>query len=113
MPNRFELTFVSEDRLVQNQDLYARLELITPETEPFTATQLAKAQPRSRLQSRLGQVAVTLLKFFVGSREPQIVTKHDRDGNAHYSVYDPIDRSHQTFHSEEAVRAWLDGRYYR
>jgi len=113
MPNRFELTFFSEDRLVQNQDLYARLELITPETEPFTATQLAQTQQRSRLKSRLGQVAMALLKFFVGSREPQIATKYDREGNAYYSVYDPIDRSHQTFHSEEAVRAWLDGRYYR
>jgi len=107
MPNRFELPLYLEDRLVQSKDLYARLELITP--EPAQPPARATAASPSRWQ-RWGQA---LFRYFLGSQEPRIVTKSDRAGNPIYEVYDPIDRRHHTFASEQAVRVWLEERYYQ
>ena len=96
-----------EDRLVQSKDLYARLELITP--DPAQSTAAKTAAPPARWQ-RWGRA---LFRYFLGSREPHIVTKRDRDGNPYYDVYDPIDRRHHTFGSEHEVRVWLEERYYQ
>ena len=44
--------------------------------------------------------------------EPQIVQKHDCNGNIYWQVYDPISATHCSLSSEQEVRAWLDSRYY-
>lgn len=109
MPNRFELTLFSEDRLVQQPDLYARLELITPELEPAHPV---PSRPSAR-SGRWSQWGHALLKYFVGSKEPQISTHYDDAGNPFYVVYDPVAHQRYTFDTEQAVRTWLDGRYYQ
>lgn len=111
MPNRFELTLILEDSLVQQQDLYARLELITPELEAQRAINADSLKPK--ITDRLGQWGNTLLKYFTGSREPRISSHRGADGNVYYEVYDPIDRQRHTFSSEHEVRVWLEGRYYQ
>jgi|GEM_PF-1014197 len=107
MPNRFELTLHLEDRLVHSEDLYARLELIN--SEPAQLTARVAVESPSRWQ-RWGHA---LFRYFLGSKEPRIVTKTDREGNSCYEVYDPIDRRHYTFGSEHDVRVWLEERYYQ
>jgi len=108
MPNRFELTFYLEDRLVHSsKDLYARLELLN--SEYAQPTERVSAESPSRWQ-RWGQA---LFRYFLGAKEPRIVTKIDRDGHLFYEVYDPIDRRHHTFGSEHDVRVWLEERYYQ
>lgn len=96
---------------MQQQDLYARLELIQP-------SDLERSTPNSpnRLsgaQSRLSAWGRTLLKYFLGSKEPQIATKRDLDGHVYYVVFDPVDRRRYMFGSEHEVRVWLEGRYYQ
>lgn len=98
---------------MQPQDLYARLELITPELKQANIAAQRQAARQRGLKFRLQQFGQALLKSFLGSREPQIATKYDREGRAYYVVYDPVDRQHYTFHSEQEVRIWLDGRYYQ
>lgn len=44
--------------------------------------------------------------------EPQIVQKHNLQGNTYWQIYDPISTSHRSFSSKQEVRAWLDSRYY-
>ena len=44
--------------------------------------------------------------------EPRAKRKMDEFGNLSYQVYDPVSNSHHTFTSEEALRIWLDQRYY-
>lgn len=92
---------------MQNQDLYARLELI-PSRSEGPATQQGTA-----ISERLRQWANAVLTYFVGSKEPRITTKTDHEGQLFYEVYDPVDQRHHRFGSEAEVRGWLDERYYQ
>lgn len=97
---------------MQSKDLYARLELLNAEP---TQAQPAPSQPRATVAvtpqwQRWGEA---LFRYFVGSKEPRIVVKPQRDGPALYEVYDPVDRRRHTFGSEHEVRVWLEERYYQ
>ncbi len=107
MPNRFVLTGHSEDKLVQNQDLYARLELIAPQPRSSAIARVAA------MGGRLRQWSHAALRYFVGSQEPRITTQINHDGQRVYAVYDPVDQRHHHFASEAEVRGWLDQRYYQ
>ncbi|HEY9889617.1 MAG TPA: hypothetical protein V6D02_14525 [Candidatus Obscuribacterales bacterium] len=109
MPNRFELTLFLEDSLVQQSELYARLELIT--LDQNVTEDIAPRSPQS--PSRLRRWGQALLAYWVGDRatEPKIWTKRDLDGHDYYVVYDPFDQRRRTFGSAESVRIWLEERY--
>lgn len=99
---------------MKNSDLYARLELITSESEHPASVDVSRVnQVWARSKAYLDKVGQSLLGYFCGSKDPQIVTKRDRDGNTFFVAYDPIDQAHYTFTSEQEVRVWLDQRYYQ
>lgn len=60
--------------------------------------------------SQLGEAISSSFRF---NLEPHIQKHQDRQGNPYYRVYDPIERAHHTFTSEESVRIWLEGRYHK
>jgi hypothetical protein len=99
-----------EDSLVPHQDLYARLEGLTP-------SDLNRSAPAPTVwtltQRRIIRWSQALVKSFLGSREPQITRKVDLDGHGYYVVFDPVDQRRYTFGSEQEVRIWLDQRYYQ
>lgn len=98
---------------MQSKDLYARLELLSP--EQVQSQQTTPEPGRSRLvnvQRQLGQWGMALLRYFTGSQQPHITVKSDRAGQSFYEVYDPVDRQHHIFGTEQEVRVWLEQRYY-
>lgn len=44
--------------------------------------------------------------------EPRVRRKVNQCGTPTYQIYDPVTHCHHTFSSEEALRVWLDKRYY-
>jgi hypothetical protein len=66
----------------------------------------------ARARQRLGQAGRSLLAYFFGSTEPQISIRYDSDGQPLFVAYDPVDRVRRTFATEQALRVWLEQRYY-
>ncbi|MDB9528202.1 hypothetical protein PN498_19575 [Oscillatoria sp. CS-180] len=99
---------------MQQKNLYARLELLTPELEQTLKNRRFRPlRKRVDVRHLLGQLGQALLNFFVGSQEPRIIAKRDRNGYfLNYEVYDPVSRSRYVFDSEQELRVWLDQRYY-
>lgn len=96
------------------QDLYAQLELIAPPSpDPTTARLSPVAAAWTQVKAQLHQVGQSMLNYFCGSMEPQVSIRCDRTGQPHFQVYDPFDQRHHTFPSEEALRIWLEQRYYQ
>lgn len=98
---------------MKSYDLYAKLELIATESEQTTVPSCPpKRATQSVFQPLLNGVQ-TCQKWLHGWAEPRVHHRRDRQGKAHYEVYDPVSR--QRFHceSEAEVRAWLEQRYYR
>ncbi|MGD1927386.1 MAG: hypothetical protein ACFB12_00640 [Leptolyngbyaceae cyanobacterium] len=95
------------------QDLYARLELISPEQEQ--APLIDSETARGAHQSRWSQLGRAIVNYLVGAQaqDPTIWTKRDREGHLYYEAYDPVTRTRHHFDSERAVRVWLDERYYQ
>lgn len=100
---------------MQSKDLYARLELLSPEQVQKQTD--APATGRSRLanfQRQLGRRGAALLRYFAGSKEPRIAVKRDLYGDgSFYEVYDPVDGLYHIFATEQEVRVWLEQRYYQ
>lgn len=71
-------------------------------------TRRVHPDPHARLQ----RVIDTLLNLLVPSDQPQVRRSQNRQGQPLWSVYDPVSHTTQVFASEEAVRIWLEQRYY-
>ena len=100
------------------QDLYARLELISPEQLEQAAaphTLIASETARGSRQSRWSQLGHAIVHYLVGAQAqaPKIWPKRDRDGHLYYEAYDHVTPARHHFDSERAVRVWLDERYYQ
>lgn len=54
-----------------------------------------------------------LAKFAVGSSEPVVEQRWDRQGCRYYVVFDPRTHARTICSSESEVRAWLEQRYSR
>lgn len=65
------------------------------------------------LKISLSRFRQALSRAFSLSKEPAISEQKDRQGNAYYRVYDPVEDIHHIFTSEEAVRIWLEEHHYR
>jgi hypothetical protein len=113
MPNRFELIFHPEDRLVQPEHVYARLERLPLEPCLDGSSHQDLEAPKATSGDRWQRWGQSLLRYFVGSTAPRIQRRCDRAGRLYYQVYDPVDQRHYTFDSEPEVRVWLEGRYYQ
>ena len=117
MPNRFELTCFLKDTLMTQQELYAQLELISPEQQEQAAAThtLIDSETAQGRQSRWSQLGRAVVNYLVGAQaqDPKIWTHRDRDGHLYYEAYDPVTRTRHHFDSERAVRVWLDERYYQ
>lgn len=99
---------------MKNYDLYARLELITSDFEATHSEQNSSIhQLWIRSKTRLQQAAQSFLKYCVGSSEPTIAARRDRQGNQYFTAYDPVDGRHHSFASELELRVWLEQRYYQ
>lgn len=62
---------------------------------------------------KLRQVRQVISRSFIFYPEPLISSHLDRQGNPYYRLYEPIERAHHTFTSEESVRIWLEQRHNR
>ncbi|NJK72659.1 MAG: hypothetical protein HC926_05160 [Synechococcaceae cyanobacterium SM2_3_60] len=58
----------------------------------------------------LRQLLSHWLAFY--SAEPLIAWQRTCEGEITFTAYDPVDRSTHTFATEDALRVWLDQRYY-
>ncbi|MBE9100089.1 hypothetical protein [Vacuolonema iberomarrocanum] len=94
---------------MKSYDLYAELELITPEAKKEAQQALRAA--KSPLK-KIWQFAQGIQKHWANGSEPRIKQRWDSDGNPYYEVYDPISRQRLHCNSELEVRAWLEQRYY-
>lgn len=83
---------------------------VSPEVGSDTA---ARNQRLDWLRSRLKSLLVTASKLFNTTHEPRISKRFDRWGNIYFAVYDPANKTHQVFTSEQEVRIWLEQRYYQ
>jgi len=54
-----------------------------------------------------------LAKFAIGSSDPVVQQRRDRQGHAYYAVYDPTTGQRSIFTTEAEVRAWLEQRYHQ
>lgn len=81
--------------------------------------QKQSAQPREqkgwsqRFSHYRRRVGHQCLRFLVGSREPKITPRRDRNGNPYYEIYDPISGDRCSCATEQEVRVWLEQRYAR
>ncbi|MGD1860485.1 MAG: hypothetical protein ACFB0E_11005 [Leptolyngbyaceae cyanobacterium] len=99
---------------MQSKDLYARLELLSP--EQVQSRQSARESSRSRrisVRRQLGQWGAALWRYFTGSQQPHITMKWGLDRQPFYQVYDPVDHRRHIFSTEHEVRVWLEQRYYQ
>ncbi len=55
----------------------------------------------------------SLLNFLTGSQTLNIVKRSRPDGTVQWIVYDPNTEHPRFFDSEQAVRVWLEQRYYQ
>ncbi|MGI8934174.1 hypothetical protein [Leptolyngbya sp. BC1307] len=67
---------------------------------------------RSR-QKRIRQWAKAVIDFLTGQQTLSIRKQLSADGTVQWMVYDPDSGSRRLFNSEQAVRVWLEQRYYR
>lgn len=90
------------------------LEINSPDQlSPSLEKTVSPESPWKQLKSTLLQWGKSLLNFYSGSNEPRISRRFDRQGYPYFHIYDPIDNAHYTLSSEEAVRTWLEQRYYQ
>jgi len=73
----------------------------------------SKGQLLIWLGLKLRQVRQVISSSFSLYPESLISSHLDRQGNPYYHLYDPIERAHHTFTSEESIRIWLEQRHYR
>jgi hypothetical protein len=93
-------------------ELYARLELISPEVKvPETGRNTHWMNFWKRVHGQLDQVGHRLLNYFCGSMDPRISVRQSRNGIAQFRVYDPVTQRRLMFRSEAELRVWLDQRY--
>ncbi|MEM8602897.1 MAG: hypothetical protein AAGF24_03540 [Cyanobacteria bacterium P01_H01_bin.121] len=93
---------------MRSPHLYAQLELIPLE-------QLAKLEAVSPWQHVciwVNEFVDSSIKFLTGNQDPVIRVRHNRQNEVVYYVYDPVTGRSYNFSSAQAIRIWLDQRYY-
>lgn len=78
----------------------------------YRAIAESQSQDRAAISRRLSAAIEALLSSFVGSNQPQVRMACDRQGQLYWQVYDPVNRAHHRFDTEDEVRVWLEQRYY-
>ncbi|HEY9735948.1 MAG TPA: hypothetical protein V6D06_06680, partial [Trichocoleus sp.] len=76
---------------------------------PYTKPAGNASQSR---QAPIQRLLEALLNTLAPSQQPR-VSCFERHGQTFWSVYDPISRKTEQLDSEEAVRIWLERRYYQ
>ncbi len=82
---------------------------VNPTATAYRAPELTTLE-RPQAPTWLRQLLAHWLAFY--SAEPLIAWQRNGAGDITFTAYDPVDRSTHTFASEEALRVWLDQRYY-
>lgn len=93
-------------------DIYAELELISPEDAQKAAHSFKSSQRDKSTFKTAWRFAQGVCKRVAGSSEPSVMERCDRQGNPYYEIYDPISRQRVHCETESEVRAWLEQRYY-
>ena len=68
---------------------------------------------RSEKKSRLSRFAQALLEFLTGENTLSIKKQQSAQGETIWTVYDCATDTRRTFDSQQAVRVWLETRYYQ
>ena len=66
-----------------------------------------------RVRGWLKESAIALINFLTGQQSLSIRAKQLRNGEIQWTVYDPTTDGRYVFDSQQAVRTWLEQRYYR
>jgi hypothetical protein len=85
---------------------YKELELI-----PDSFEEQVSKQSRSTSWATKAWKAITA--FMTQGHDPKICQITDRDGQTWWNIYDPVTGQFTCLDSEEAVRVWIEQRYYR
>lgn len=93
-------------------DLYIELERIQPDAEQTVRQALQPFQPVPSPFQKAWKLLQAFGTHVIGSSEPRIRQRCDRQGNPYYQIDDPVSRQRLHFDSELEVRAWLEQRYY-
>ena len=75
----------------------------------FNQETCSNRRQTDRIREWLGQ----LLDFLTGSQTLSIQQRSLPNGRTQWSLYDPNANTALTFDTEQAVRVWLEGRYYQ
>ncbi|MGB7488295.1 MAG: hypothetical protein WA901_19035 [Phormidesmis sp.] len=70
-------------------------------------------QGLARFSAWLQQSGIALFNFLTGQQVLSIQVKTLADGRQRWTAYDPATDTRHVFDSQQAVRTWLEQRYYR
>ncbi|NJL87929.1 MAG: hypothetical protein HC886_21235 [Leptolyngbyaceae cyanobacterium SM1_1_3] len=76
---------------------------------------LSRPQPRpaqNAIAQLLAQAGTTLLNLMTHGDQPRISVR-EVNGAEIWHAYDPVSNRRAVFNSEEALRSWLEDRYYQ
>ncbi len=76
-------------------------------------TQLTRKLAESIGSLRGDRLISLASQVFLGNHQPRVKWWRDAQGHDHYSVYDPHSQETHSFDTAQAVRVWLERRYYQ
>lgn len=90
--------------------------LISPEffvpSAPPVETASPSPVPPSRLRHWGDRLAQLCFAALLGQDQPRVTWRRDAQGHDQYQVYDPHSQRSYSFDNAQAVRVWLEQRYY-
>ncbi|NJM96048.1 MAG: hypothetical protein HC800_01475 [Phormidesmis sp. RL_2_1] len=99
----------AEFQQVVRQGSWARDSRAAKTTHPQTLI----PQPSKGLESWLKQLGKHIVDFLTGQPTLAIRPQQLATGQVQWIVFNPHDNSRHVFTSEQALRAWLEARYYQ
>lgn len=107
----------TDDR--SDQPMLISPDFFVPPTPPVGPVGEAPSSPvglgqglRQGLQQWGDRLIQHCFAALLGQDQPQVTWRRDAQGYEQYRVYDPRSQRSHTFDSAQAVRIWLEQRYY-
>lgn len=78
----------------------------------YPLPEAANASTTRRLRAILSSTLSHLSRLLLGTNEPHVWFKRDRNGQSWWCAYDPCHGTTTQFTTTTELRAWLERRYY-